>query len=124
MLLLARSFRYALAGLAYLLRTQRNFRIESGIGLAAVVLAAVSDFAAVEWAILATVIALVLILEGLNTSVELAVDLSSPSLHPKAQAAKDVAAGMVLIASLASIAVGLFLFGPRLLALLDRLTST
>ncbi|MGH2379562.1 MAG: diacylglycerol kinase family protein [Candidatus Limnocylindria bacterium] len=116
---LARSFRYAFSGLAYMLRTQRNFRIESGIGLAAIVLAALMDFAAFEWAILATVIALVLILEGLNTSVELAVDLASPSVHPKARAAKDVAAGMVLIASLGSVAVGVFLFGPRLLALLD-----
>lgn len=101
-----------------MLRTQRNFRIESGIGLAAILLAAVSGFAAVEWAILATVIALVLSLEGLNTSAELAVDLASPALHPKARAAKDVAAGMVLIASLASVAVGLILFGPRLLALI------
>lgn len=119
MLPLARSFHYALGGLAYIVRTQGNFRIEAGFGIAAIVLAAWLGFSPTEWAVLATVIALVLILEGLNTSLEIAVDLASPELHPKAKAAKDVAAGMVLIAAVASVVVGAFLFGPRLVALLD-----
>lgn len=111
---LVRSFRYALVGLAYMLRTQRNFRIQAGVGIVAVVSAARLGFTPTEWAVLATVIALVLILEGLNTSTELAVDLASPELHPKAKAAKDVAAAMVLVAAIASIAVGVALFGSRL----------
>jgi len=65
----------------------------------------------VEWAIIAFTIALVLILEGLNSAVEAAVDLSSPNFIPR-QAAKDLAAAMVLIASLASLAVGLLILGP------------
>lgn len=111
---LARSFRYALGGLAYVVRTQGNFRIEAGFGIAAIALAAWLGFSPTEWAVLAMVIALVLILEGLNTSLELAVDLASPELHPKAKAAKDIAAGMVLVAAIASIAVGVALFGSRL----------
>lgn len=116
---LARSFRYAFVGIAYMLRTQGNFRIEAALGLGAVALAAWLGFTPTEWAVLATVIALVLILEGLNTSTELVVDLASPELHPKAKAAKDIAAGMVLVTAIASVVVGAFLFGPRLLALLD-----
>ena len=69
-----------------------------------------------EWAVIAFTIALVLILEGLNTAVEAAVDLSSPNFHPLAKAAKDLAAAMVLIASLASLAVGLLILGPPLWA--------
>jgi len=110
---LAHSFRFALAGLAHLLRTQQNFRIEIALGLIAVALGVWVGLAPGEWAVLATVTALVLILEGLNTSLELVVDLASPALHPKAKAAKDIAAGMVLVAALASVAVGVALFVPR-----------
>jgi diacylglycerol kinase len=56
--------------------------------------------------------ALVLILEGLKTAVEAAIDLASPDTHPLAKAAKDLAAGMVLIAAIASIAVGVWIVGP------------
>jgi diacylglycerol kinase len=66
--------------------------------------------------VIAFTIALVLILEGLNTAVEAAVDLSSPNFHPLAKAAKDLAAAMVLIASIASLAVGLLILGPPLWA--------
>lgn len=114
MLGLANSFRFALLGLAYLLRTQRNFRIELAIGALAVALGAWVRLAPGEWALLAIIIALVLILEGVNTSLELVVDLASPAVHPKAKAAKDIAAGMVLVAAVASVAVGIALFVPRL----------
>ena len=55
-----------------------------------------------------------LILEGLNTAIEAAVDLASPNLHPLAKTAKDVAAAMVLIAAIASVGVGLLILGPPL----------
>ena len=111
---LVRSFRFALAGLAHLLRTQRNARIEVAIGIAAVGAGVLLGLTAVEWAVLALTICLVLILEGLNTALELAVDLASPGTHPKAKAAKDLAAGMVLIGAIGSVAVGVLLFGPKL----------
>lgn len=74
--------------------------------------------APVEWVALTLTIALVLILEGLNTVLEIAIDLSTPEIDPRAKAAKDISAGMVLIAAIASVVVGLLLFGPKLVALL------
>lgn len=115
---LIRSFGLAFHGLAHIILTQRNFRIELAIGVGACAVGVWSGLSSAEWAVLITVIALVLILEGLNTSLELAVDLASPAIHPKAKAAKDIAAGMVLVAALASIGVGVALFGPRLARLL------
>ncbi|HZL34586.1 MAG TPA: diacylglycerol kinase family protein [Tepidisphaeraceae bacterium] len=112
---IVRSFYFAFAGVWYLLRTQRNARIELAIGAGACLLAAwlgIRD--PVRWAILVFAIALVLILEGLNTAIECAIDLASPGIHPLAKAAKDLAAGMVLIAAIASVIVGLLILGPAL----------
>ncbi|MGH2499118.1 MAG: diacylglycerol kinase family protein [Candidatus Limnocylindria bacterium] len=109
-----RSFRFALAGMRHFLLTQRNARIELAAGAAALALAAWLGLGPVEWAVLVLTIALVLILEGLNTTVERAVDLASPGWSAEANVAKDVAAAMVLVAALASVAVGLLLFGPPL----------
>ena len=111
---LLRSFYFAFLGLGYLFKTQRNARIELALGIIACGLGAWLKISRAEWAIIAFTIALVLILEGLNTAVEAAVDLSSPNFHPLAKAAKDLAAAMVLIASLASLAVGLLILGPPL----------
>jgi diacylglycerol kinase len=111
---LVRSFGYAFAGLGYLFRTQANARIEAAIGILAVALGLWLRISGVEWAVMVFIIALVLILEGLNTTIELAINLASPGQHPFAKHAKDLAAGMVLLASMASVVVGLLILGPPL----------
>src|SRR5688500_16491402 len=117
---IVKSFGFAFAGLSYLLRTQRNARIHVAVGAIACVLAAWLRISRVEWAVLVFTIALVIILEGLNTAVEAAIDLALPEIHPLAKTSKDLAAGMVLVAAIASVAVGLLILGPPLWA---RLTS-
>jgi diacylglycerol kinase (ATP) len=112
---LARSFRYAFAGLWYVARTQRNFRIHLAAGALAALLALAAGFSAVEWATLALLITLVLATEMVNTVVEAAVDLASPAYHPLAKVAKDVAAGAVLLTAIGALVVGAFLFAPHFL---------
>ena len=102
-------------GVGYILRTQRNARIELAVAFVAVLLAAWLGISAIEWAVLVLTIAVVLALEWMNTSLELAVSLASPERHPSAKAAKDVAAACVLLAAGASVVIGLLLFLPRLL---------
>jgi diacylglycerol kinase len=111
-----RSFGFALAGAGYLLRTQRNARVHAAVGMAVVAMAAWLGVSRLEWAVLILTIAAVLVLEGLNTAIEAAVDLASPRVHPLAKVAKDVAAGMVLIAAIAAAGVGLLILGPPLWA--------
>jgi diacylglycerol kinase (ATP) len=111
---LARSFRYAFAGLGYVARTQRNFRIHLAAGTLAAILGLVAGLSTPEWAVLATLITLVLAAEMTNTVVEAIVDLASPTYHPLAKVAKDVAAGAVLLTAIGAIVVGLFLFVPHL----------
>jgi diacylglycerol kinase len=114
--MLLRSCGYAVEGVAYILRTQRNARIEIAIAIAAVILAAWLGISAVEWAVLVITIALVMALEWMNTSLELAVSLASPERHPSAKAAKDVAAACVLLGAIASVIVALLIFLPRLVS--------
>jgi diacylglycerol kinase (ATP) len=118
---LLRSFGYAFAGIGYIVRTQRNARIELAVGLAAAILALWLGLSPVEWAVLAITIALVLALEWINTALELAVSLASPERHPSAKAAKDVAAACALLGAITSIVVGLLLLAPRLVS---RFTGT
>ena len=112
------SFRFATAGLRYLLSSQRNAQVQAAAGVAALTLAALLRISRVEWAILTLTIALVLVLAALNSAIEATVDLVTSEYHPLAKIAKDVAAGAVWLMALASVAIGAILFLPRLLALL------
>lgn len=110
----SRSFGCALRGIATLVRTQPNARIHLLAAIAVVIAGIWCRLSLVEWALITIAIAGVLVSEALNTAVELVVDLASPELHPLARQAKDVAAGGVLLAAMASVAIGIFVFGPRL----------
>ena len=111
------SFRYATAGLRYLIVSQRNARVQSGIGVVALVLAAVLRVSRIEWAIITLLIALVLTLEAVNSAIEATVDLVTSEYHPLAKIAKDVAAGAVWLMAIASVVIGAIIFLPPLLAL-------
>lgn len=112
------SFRAALAGVVYVVRTQPNAWIE----LAAIALVTLAGWwlgiSALEWALLGLIFALVLALEALNTALEAVADLASPHYHPLVKIAKDAAAGAMVFAVLGSLWVAVFVFGPRLWALL------
>ncbi len=109
------SFGYAFAGLAYCFRTQRNFRIHIAIALLASLLAVFLNLSALEWAVFALLIVLVLAAEMVNTMVEALVDLVTGEYHSLAKVAKDVAAGVVLLTAIGAVVVGLLIFGPKLL---------
>ena len=112
------SFRYAFAGISYLLWTQRNAKIQTALALAAVALGFLLRIERGEWLALVLTIVLVLAAEGVNTAVEAVVDLASPAYHPLAKVAKDVAAGTVLLTAIGAVIVGIIIFLPHLLEFL------
>ncbi|MEB3298938.1 MAG: diacylglycerol kinase family protein [Candidatus Sericytochromatia bacterium] len=107
------SFRFALAGLVFMWRTQRNFRVHVIAGTTALSLALLLDCTRVEIAILALVSSGVMAFEMVNTAIENAVDLATHRKHPLAKAAKDVAAGAVLLSALTALGAGALILGPR-----------
>ncbi|NOT41956.1 MAG: diacylglycerol kinase family protein [Alphaproteobacteria bacterium] len=112
-----KSIGYALAGIATMLRTQHNAWLHLAATVAVVLLAFALAVPANEWMALILAIVIVWSAEALNTAFERLCDVAHPDFHPLVKQAKDVAAAAVLIAVTGSVAVGLLIFGPRLIAL-------
>jgi diacylglycerol kinase (ATP) len=100
----------------YAFRTQRNFRIHLTIGAIALSLSLYFHLSAVACSIISLTIALVLVLELLNTALEAVVDLTvGREFHQLAKVAKDCAAGAVLIAAIAALMIASVLLLPNIL---------
>jgi diacylglycerol kinase (ATP) len=106
-----RSLSWALSGVRRTYANEPNFRRELVIGALAVALAL---WLRAPLAPILIMCGLVLSLELLNSALEAAVDLVSPQQHDLAATAKDAAAGAVLVAAVAAVAVGLAVLGPPL----------
>lgn len=111
----AESFGCAVAGIRHV-AGGRNFRVQSCVGLVAVVLGLCLRISPMEWVAVITCMGLVLGGECVNTALESVVDLAcGGKLHPLAKASKDAAAGAVLLFSVASLLVGIIIYLPKLL---------
>jgi len=112
---LLKSFGFAFAGLKTAIIKGRSFRIQILFGVTAVILGLIYKINSFEWLSLILIIASVLILELINTSIESIVNIVSPEIREEARVAKDVSAAGVLIASIASVFIGALLFLPKIL---------
>ncbi len=114
---IAAAFRNAGRGLAEAVRTERNVRIDAAAAALVVVLGFAFRIDAPSWLAIIICIGMMFALETVNTAIEAVVDLASPGYHELARKAKDCAAGAALAGAFASVAVGLVVFVPRILAL-------
>jgi diacylglycerol kinase (ATP) len=105
--------RCALRGVGFMFG-ERKMLLLAAATLAVLAAGAHFALAALEWCALVFAITLVWVAEGLNTALERLTDLVSPGFHPLAGQAKDIAAGAALIAVAGAIAIGVVIFGPRL----------
>jgi diacylglycerol kinase len=110
----AKSFSYALQGVATFFRTQHNAWIHLIAAVIAVALGVWFDIGSARWCMVIIAIAMVFITEMLNTAVEFLTDLVSPQFHPLAKMAKDVAAASVLFAAIAAGIIGMIVFLPEM----------
>ncbi len=112
---LLKSFRHAGRGLAHTLFYHQNFRIHL---LAAAIAAAFGLYfriSSAEWLGILIAIFLVLVAEMVNTSLEEIINLVREDHHERARIAKDVSAGMVLLAAIFAVLIGAIIFLPYLL---------
>lgn len=111
------SFVHAGRGIATMIRSERNAQFHV---LATIVVVAVGlhfEIERGEWLALALAVGVVFCAEAFNTAFEALCDVVSPEHHPGIGRAKDLAAGAVLLAALAALAVGIGVFGRRLIGI-------
>lgn len=109
---LFKSFNFAFQGICTAL-LQQNMKVHVVCAIAVIIAGFVTGLSPIEWSILVIVISMVISLEMINTAIEAIVDLASPTIHPLAKIAKDVAAGSVLVFAIASVIIGGLIFIPK-----------
>jgi diacylglycerol kinase len=114
---LVKSFGYAFEGLFHAIRCNRNFKIHLAVALIVILLSIFFHVRSFEMGILGVMILLVILSEMINTAIEEMVNLITNKHAKEAKIAKDVAAGMVLVASIGSVIVGISIFTPYILKL-------
>jgi diacylglycerol kinase (ATP) len=117
-----RGFRQSLAlavkGIGYLILYHRNMRIIFLLGILAAALGLLLELRGIELGVLCLTVTLVFMAEIFNTAIELLMDILTDDYHVMIKVVKDIAAAVVLLASLNAVAVGVILFGRRLLDVL------
>jgi diacylglycerol kinase len=109
-----KAINFAIQGWWYVIRTQQNAWIHALASICVTALGFWLKLSRQDWAILILTIAMVWIVEFINTSVEVLTNLASPQRNHLAKTTKDVSAAAVLIAAAASIVIGMLILGPPL----------
>lgn len=104
------SFNHAIEGIIFGLKTQRNMKIHFAAAIVVLLTAMLLHIDKIQIIILLLTITMVIVAELINTAVEAVVDMVSPKYHPLARAAKNVAAGAVLVTAVNAIVVGYLVF--------------
>lgn len=108
------SFKNALAGIFWSVRTQPNFRVHGIVSILVLLLGLYLGLTRIEMIIVVFTIVLGFTAEMINTSIESMTDLITKEWRKEAKIAKDVSAGMMLTVALGAIAVATFIFLPYL----------
>lgn len=114
------SFGFAFEGVFHALKREQNFRLQMFVSMLVLVAGIFFQVSFVEMALIIGAICMVLITELANTAIEQIVDIIVSDHMHEAKLAKDVAAGMVLIAAFGSVLVGALIFVPKIFVLLTK----
>lgn len=109
------SFGFAINGLLYCLKTQRNMQIHAAAALLVVGISLFARISRMDVIMLTFAISLVFICEMINTAIEKSIDLVTDKYHPLAKVAKDVAAGAVFVAAANAVIIGYLVFFNKVL---------
>ena len=119
---LLKSFKYAFSGISYVLKTSRNFKIQLIFAVTSLMIGFLLEISQSNYVILIATIMSVLILEILNTSIESIVDLVvKKEFSSLAKISKDTSAGAVLLASINSVIIAVYIFVPKIKLLFESI---
>jgi len=109
-----KSVKYALRGALLLIRTEASIKIQVFIALVMTALGFYFEISNIEWILQIFAIAMVLGIEGLNTAVEKVADYIQPEFDAKIGFIKDIAAGAVMLVSIAAAIIGCIIYIPKI----------
>jgi len=109
------SFKTAIVGIRWAVRTQPNFRVHIVLSLLALLGGWFFRVTSVEMLILVFTIVLGLSAEMINTAIESMTDLITKEWRQEAKIAKDVSAGMMLVTAFGALVVAAVIFIPHIL---------
>ena len=118
---LRKSFGYAFKGIDDVIKHEPNMKIHVVVAILVVIMAFIFKVSIIEWIILVLLIGSVLAAETINTTIENLVDMYTKEYDEKAKVVKDTAAGTVLILAITSAIIGLIIFVPKIICLLESL---
>ena len=107
-----KSVRHALAGIAFMLRTQHNAWLHLAATVAVCVLGFVLRISSEDWRWIVVAVLLVWVSEAVNTAFEHLCDVVSPEFHTSVKRSKDIAAAAVLITAIGAAVLGALIFLP------------
>ena len=117
-----KSFKYAFSGISYVVKTSRNFKIQLIFAVTILMIGFLLQISQSNYVILIATIMSVLILEILNTSIESIVDLVvKKEFSSLAKISKDTSAGAVLLASINSVIIAVYIFVPKIKLLFESI---
>lgn len=102
----------AIEGIIYAVKTERHMRYHMVAAAAVLVSSLFLGVSRLEFILLCFAIVMVLVAELLNTAIEVTVDMISEDYHPLAKIAKDIGAGVVLIASIGALTLAYLILYP------------
>ncbi|KUY31612.1 MAG: diacylglycerol kinase family protein [Flavobacteriaceae bacterium] len=112
---LYKSFGNAFRGILFLLKNERNFQIEVLGLLINLFLIVYLKLERLEIALILMASFFVLVTEALNTCVEKICDFVHPEYNKYIGIIKDIAAGAVVIAVLAAVLTGIYVYLPYII---------
>ena len=118
---LKKSFGYALKGIDDVVSNELNMKIHVSVVILVVIMAFLLKVSLMEWIILVLLIGAVLAAETINTTIENLVDMYTKEYNEKAKVVKDTAAGTVLILAITAAIIGLMIFIPKIILVLESL---
>lgn len=113
------SFKHAFEGIRVAIKSERNLQIHIVIMFLVIIFGIILKISVVEWFVCLLLFGGVISLEMINTAIETTVDLITMERNPNAKLAKDASAGAVLVMAIVSVIIGLIIFVPKILEVIN-----
>lgn len=108
-----KSVGFAVKGAIKLITTEHSVMVQFSLAILMIVAGFYFEIDRYEWMMQILAFGLVLGIESMNTGIEKMADFVHPEFHNRIGFIKDIAAGGVLFAAIAAIAIGLLIYVPK-----------